>query len=260
MVKRYSRKALYRRAKRLYRAPRTLSAGQIHQFSRTTNPFSSTQDATQSANLLGINAAGANLFTWTTGPTINFVNANNMITALNPQTTIASGCFGQLSLAFSLRMLGAATDFTNLFEQYKIVSITMTYRPLIGASNQNIPLATAGQNVGLLWWMVADHDDRDANVISMATLDAFRERAHIKTGTFNQVARCTMKPANKISQFTSAGTATTGVQSSQWITTSDLDVAHYGIKFAIYANSTTATQTYCWVPEMTMVVQCKNVQ
>lgn len=151
--------------------------------------------------------------------------------------TAAAGAF----LSFTLNDVPNATDFTNLFENYRIIGVLLTFRLMDNPDSTNYissTVFTQGSNFYPKLWTVVDRDDS-----TPPTLATIRERPY---------ARCRiLRPDRFIKVFvkyprpiiaTASGVTYTNPPRESWFRTSEPTVSHFGLKVVLdkmgYAGTT----------------------
>lgn len=150
------------------------------------------------------------------------------VTALS--TTLASvGTY----FNFSLLDVSNSTDFSNLFDNFKLIGVQLTFRLMNNPDGDNIindtVNATGANFYPKLWWVI-DKDD-----ITSPTLLTIRERALAKCRVLKPDRFITVFIKNPRPQLTLTGSGVTTAPSS-WLrtsTASDLGTTHYGIKVVL---------------------------
>ena len=134
---------------------------------------------------------------------------------------------------FKLSYLPAYTDFTNLFDQYRIVKVKIEFIP-------NLTGNGAPGNPGLysIFHMAVDHTDvgTPANTAEILQYDQHRTVQPFKPFSM------TFKPAPSAQYFNTLTSSGYGPRAGAWIDGSSPAIAHYGLKYVWDCNSATATQ------------------
>lgn len=126
---------------------------------------------------------------------------------------------------FSLNSVTASTDFTNLFDMYKITFVQVKFFLVIDPSAQ----AAAVARYPRMWW-TRDYDD--ANTLS---INQIRERSKCGTALLTPAKPITInvRPAIATEVFRTALSSGYAPKWRQWIDCDQPDVSHYGLKIAI---------------------------
>lgn len=158
-------------------------------------------------------------------PTYSFVRT---VAGSTISTQTASATYG--AMVFKLSDLDNYTEFTNLFDRYRICGIKVTFEPNITGFDAN-----AGANAFTLPMLLTaiDHND-SATPGSMAELMQYRTlkktRAHVTHSRY-------FKPAVLTSAYESAVATAYIPKWKQWLTCDDPATPHYAIKYGISAYS-----------------------
>jgi hypothetical protein len=125
------------------------------------------------------------------------------------------------SYKFTLDSLPNYTEFTALFDQYRIDRITFQAIPM-----QNTYAIPATQkDVGQLY-AVVDNDD-----VSSATVADLSQYPNLKVVNFDERLRLTFKP--RFASAAYSGAFTSYANTSGWIDCGSPSVEHYGVKLVI---------------------------
>jgi hypothetical protein len=146
------------------------------------------------------------------------------------------------ALNFTLGALPASTDFTSLFDQYRIIQVTVRFIPLAGAGTGSNPLVTA-----------IDYDDSTAPT---AVTDLFQYDSVIFSQPGTTVER-TLKPRVATAAYSGAFTSFASADPNLWIDVASPNVQYYGLKYGIAA-ATGATANWSLLIEY--VLQCRNTR
>jgi len=148
------------------------------------------------------------------------------------------------------------TDFTNLFDQYKIGRVTFKFRLVTNpdASNtQNTTASTNAANVFPLLYLYPDHDD----VIAPASVNEVRERASVK---------CSVLKPNSFVKYSIRPTTITPITSGvirnkpQWLDINSAATPHYGLKGVLCPQTGNVAQAYSVSVEIRISFVCKGVR
>lgn len=142
------------------------------------------------------------------------------------------------------------SDFSNLFDQYKILSYSLELIPRwsgLDISGDNAP------GLPTIYW-IYDMDDSTAP----STISELMERPKVRKRVMKGPTMLYVKyPC--VAGMVYRSTTTTGYSAkrSPWIDMNDSNVPHYGIKYAIVGTGTT---TYTFDVKVTWNFMCKNVR
>lgn len=156
-------------------------------------------------------------------------------TSTGPNSIVESGADQNLTYAFQLSNAVNASDFINLYDRYKINKIQLFLEP-----TQNQTNAPVAFPFNRKIRVVHDYTDN----IPLTQEDDYLEYANCKSynGVGSRTIKITLYP--KILN-TVLGGYTTQSSKSQWLSTADDDILHFGIKMFIPANiSTVSTQLF----------------
>lgn len=141
------------------------------------------------------------------------------------------------SFVFRLSDVDNVSEYTNLFENYRIIGVSLTFRLMTNPDSNNFlnsTVFTQGANFYPKLWWTFDNDDG-----SPLTVAQIRERNASKCrilypNKFVKVYVSYPRPVDEIS----GNTATTVVAAPKglWMrtgTTNDVDTPHYGLKVAL---------------------------
>lgn len=138
------------------------------------------------------------------------------------------------SVAFALNNVVNHTEFTNLFDQYKIcmVKINISYNH----NSAEVPKSSAApppgdnsiyQSIPILHYAV-DHDDNNA----LTSLDQLLQFGNYRKASLIRPVKIVLKPC--VAAMTYRGVASTGYGAKRmWIDAGNDDVPHYGLKFIV---------------------------
>lgn len=137
----------------------------------------------------------------------------------------------------SLNQVPSVSDFTGLYDQFKILAMKLTLIPR-GTSSDITPVGTAaGQSVGV--FSVIDYDD-NANLTSISQACQYQ---NMKMTRSHQQHSRYFKPRIDMGTVAAAGTQN-AVNTRGWLdVATGSDVNHYGIKYALQI-APNAVQTF----------------
>lgn len=152
-----------------------------------------------------------------------------------------------------LNDLGAYTDFTGLFDRYRIVKVKALWMPRV--NNQTM----AGYNTAATSEVpplvtVVDYDDATAaNATTLVEYDDAKWHWGFKPFTL------TYSPHTAVALY-NGGFAAYGNQTKQWIDAANPDVQYYSLKWATatYSTANNATVTYSYDVFFTYFIECMN--
>lgn len=137
------------------------------------------------------------------------------------------GGFGR---SFQLNDLPNVSEFTSLFDQYRIKGISFKLVPKQGLAIQQ-GVVTAGGNQAVMpkIYSCIDYDDASAP----GSIDEVLQYQNVKISRANQTHKRYFKPAIADELFNTGVTTAYGMRKNTWIDCSYPSVEHYGIRFYI---------------------------
>lgn len=154
------------------------------------------------------------------------------------------------NLNFSLNQVINPTDFSNLFDRYRINYVTVKVRLAIDPGAQ-IP---ASARYPRIWWV---HDFDDA--VIPGSIAELREHANYREAALDPHKPVEMKirPSTLSLIYRTAVASSYEPKWNTWVDMAQTDVPHYGIKFGIDDLTNTA---YRVTFEQRLFFECKNVR
>lgn len=149
---------------------------------------------------------------------------------LSPYNLSDQRVYGALS--FNLSQLPNYTEFTALFDQYRINKIKVTMYP--HADNSQTPVNATNDFIPLIAFCT-DTDDSTAP----ASVDELNQRSNVRYTKFNKPISIWIKPHVDTEIYRSAVTTGYGNIANAWIDSASSDIPHYGLKWAIMGDSET---------------------
>lgn len=145
----------------------------------------------------------------------------------------------------SLGNLPSYTDFTNLFDMYRICGLKISLIP-------NINMQNVAGNPRFNIFSVIDYND--LNTLTVAQAEQYQNcKRTVNTRTHSRY----FKPRIAINQTDVSATAFTASYKTPWISTQNTNIAHGFMKIISDVNPTASTLTY--QVQIKMYVQFKNV-
>lgn len=163
------------------------------------------------------------------------------------------------AISFPLNLIPNLTEYTNLFDQYKINGISFRAVP----KTQQFQGGTSGTGNPLGYGQVVSVIDYDDSTTPL-TKDQLMEYGSVKFTSSGRMHKRYFKP--KILTRAAINSATDGNVSSKalWVDTLNPDVQHYGIKLFIDApvvpNPATDSSSVSYDLYATYYFQCKNTR
>lgn len=163
--------------------------------------------------------------------------------------------------AFCLDDLPNTTEFSNLYDQYRINFVKFTIK-LVNCPQSSLPPQSTSSSTTNFFptvWYATDHDDNN-----YATVAALKEYVAVKHKTLQPNKECSIcvKPSILAQTYRTALTTGYAPQYKQWVDMANTNVPHYGIKFAIHFEGLTPPIGTVWEFQMNTKVyfQCKGVR
>lgn len=179
-------------------------------------------------------------------------NYTASISALGVATPVAQ------AFTFTLSQLPSVTDFSNLYDQYKITGAKLTLTPALSEGIAS-PLAGTASALGFSRvHSVIDYDDST----NPASEDQLLEYgSHKSTPPFMIHSRY-IKPKVLHEIYRSAIATAYAPQANTYLDMANTDIPHYGIKVWISAPNTNAgtAQSITYKAYLTLYFSCKNVR
>jgi len=152
---------------------------------------------------------------------------------------------------FRLVDLDQATDLVQVFDQYRIDEIEVTFRPNYTAN----PLGVAATTLVPLLYTVVDYDD----AVTPATIPELRARSNCTESMYETVIR---RFVPHVADATWAGTSgyEQGNSSRKWIDCAAEEVEHYGIKYGCSPGNPGQVVFQTWVVSTRYKISFKNIR
>lgn len=148
---------------------------------------------------------------------------------------------------FQFNMLPGYTDFTSLFDQYKIKKVVFSLIPKI--SEASLALGATNNSALVNLHSAIDHDDSTAPT----SINQLCQYESYKTTRGHNVHTRVLVPKIELSN----GASTSTPKAYQWIDTADATVPHYGVK--LWIPFITASTIVYYDLKVTMYFDCKGV-
>lgn len=156
------------------------------------------------------------------------------------------------ALLFKLSDVPSSTDFTNLFDRYRITGVSLKFFPQWTSNDLNP--ATTLSNINPQVYSVVDYTD-SANPLSIAEM---MEYGTFKMTRGSALHKRFIRPALLSSSYETVTTSAYTPKWKQWLTTDDPATPHYCLKYAFdRAPSNTACQVKIYA---TYYIQCKDTK
>lgn len=193
--------------------------------------------------------------TSSTSDVVQFSTGNGGVTI----TTYYAG-----SIYFSLDQLPDYTEFTALFDRYKIAGVKVVFRSFNISSLSDVQGQANGQLGGVIHY-ITDYDDAAVPTASDVGVQALREHENYRTASiFNSrglFLKRYVRPRIALAAYAGAFTSYANVK-PMWIDAASPSVQHYGLKFIVelLASQANFTQNFNFTVECTYYVMCKDVR
>jgi len=160
-----------------------------------------------------------------------------------------AGAFAGFSSSFQLSDLDAYTEFTNLFDQYRIHMIRMRFRPRF-----NFAAVVSTTDIMPRLYTVIDYNDANP-ITGVAQL---RQYQTLKETNFDaDHVRC-FKPKVAVAAYSAAFTSYMSVTGG-WIDTGSPAVQHYGLKGLVEAGHAGQVNLQVWSIETEYFLEFRQV-
>jgi hypothetical protein len=151
------------------------------------------------------------------------------------------------SFAFSLNLLPSGSDFTNLFEQYRVKQLIYQFTPIVGLGSGAV------DHSPLITWF--DYDD---NVVPIGASESYQTQTTRTTPQGQFVQRVVTPQLSQDGLATgSATTAYSAPPNNLWIDDAYPNALYYGLKTWIPASGQTEGAPL-WAATVTAVIQCRR--
>lgn len=155
--------------------------------------------------------------------------------------------------SFSLNSLPSYSEFTALFDEYRINGIAIKLVPLFTSADLN-PATTALTVPNL--HTVIDYDD-STDPGSLNTILQYPNRRMTRA---TQMHSRYFRPHVAYAVYKTALASGYGTKSRMWIDCENVDVPHYGFKYCFDGNYGTGSQTITYKSYITMYLSCRGVR
>lgn len=121
--------------------------------------------------------------------------------------------------------LPGATEFTNLFDQYKVLSYTVEFRPRYSGTDYAY---TPNNGIPTIYW-IYDQDDS-----ALLSVNALMEHPYVRSAQLIKPVRITVKyPCVAAEVYSSAIATGYQTRKAPWLDCNSNGVAHYGFKYMV---------------------------
>jgi len=145
---------------------------------------------------------------------------------------------------FQLSSLPNSSEYTNLYDQYRVLEIVLSFMPYNS-------MGTGANSPGLVGhWIDYDDSNLPANLQEGQQYDTYQRNPC--TDEFVRV----IKPKSAVASYSGAFTSYDSVY-GKWHDTNSPNIQHYGLKLCIHG-ATYSTATNIYEVEATVTLQCKS--
>lgn len=148
------------------------------------------------------------------------------------------------NISVSFGNIPSPTDFTNLFDMYKICGVKIKYIP-------DLNQAVAGQPSCNL------NSYLDYNDLNIPVITTGQQKDSYRTTKGTVIHKRYYRPQVPISVSDISATAFTQCQKAPWISTTNTNIAHVGLK--VITDPTPVAVVYTWRVYVTLYFKCKYV-
>lgn len=174
---------------------------------------------------------------------IRFIDGNNIV------QTAAGDLHG--AVYFALTSLDNYTEFTGLFDQYRIVAVELHIRPL----QNNSQYFSTSTDLFPRFCSVIDYDD--ATVLTSAA--DYRQYQTYKETNWNQYHSRVIRPHLAVAAYSGAFNSYANM-SGTWIDLVSPSVQHYGWKYFVSTGAVGQTHLQSWSVEYKYCLEFRQVR
>lgn len=170
-----------------------------------------------------------------------------------PLTTTLFG-----AMDFKLNQLPDYSDFTYLFDRYRINAVAVKFY-FSGVAGADTTGGAAAPTVSM--WIAKDYDDIATGGLSIDTLRQY-QNCKLHNVTQGRPVTVKLRPAVASMMYKSDVATGYGPKWKQWVDCTYADVPHFGLKYAINFNSSNVNKWATWpqiMREVTYYLSFKNV-
>lgn len=190
------------------------------------------------------------------------VASGNVLRYTQGNVAIVSNYYGSVGLSFSLSDLPSFTEFTTLYDQYRICAVKLTIVPF---NTQTLGGQDSGNtaNVGILIHHAVDNDNAPAPSPSASGVDTLRQYRTYRCQQSMDPKRMSLtryiRPRVSMEIYNSTISTGYGLgKRNQWIDSSSPDIPHYGFRAVFEGNAGNTGDTQDYKIFATYYIQCKN--
>lgn len=142
-------------------------------------------------------------------------------------------------LEFQLASVLNYTEFTSLFQEYRINCVVVKFTPTWDTNDIGNQTIATPVRMPVIGWAI-DYND----AATPSSIDTISEFANYKETMFNKPIKIKIWPAVAPTLYANNLLVGYGVKRRQWIRSANSDVKHYGLKFMVY--NITPNLKYAW--------------
>jgi hypothetical protein len=162
--------------------------------------------------------------------------------AVSTTLTGSTSTYSSIAYYFCLNDLPSYTDFSNLFDVYRIAGVEVKMMPQVIAPN------TSGASLGILY-VAFDPDDNTA-----ITVTQIQQRQNTKIYRPNQIVDLKFEPAHLDLIYAQSGSQESPTFRKEWMNSASPNVPYFGLK-CVLSQSITLVNYY--LVTLTYLVECK---
>lgn len=163
-----------------------------------------------------------------------------------PTTTAATAtpAYYSFALAFCLADIPSYSEFTNLYDHYRINGVSVKFTPVYTDVAQ-APTAAAS-NTGAMLHMIYDYDDLTVPGTNEAAVDTLREYPNFKTYNLasNRTFKKFIRPKLQTAVYGSGAFGVRAESKRLWIDANDVNANYFGMKGIIELYQLNANISY----------------
>jgi len=170
-----------------------------------------------------------------------------------------------MGLAFSMDMLPDYTEFTTLFDQYRIKKAIIRFRTWATSNGVEANGANNNPQLAALMFSQLDYDDNTAPPVSTAGINQMREYDSFRTNNFitkYKPLKMSCTPRIAMAAYGGGVFSSYANMKAPWIDANSPSVQHYGMKFLwnVIAPGAAIDYNLFFIPEVTLYFECKNTR
>jgi len=170
--------------------------------------------------------------------------------------------YGSGSIFASLEAVADYTDFTTLFDAYRIDRCQIVFTPFFSNSSTGAAYSSSSAQATLLWHDIVDTDDASKPPASEAGLDAMRQHQGFRTRTITSgrpIIR-SFTPRTAMAVYQGAFTGYAKAPGKTFYDCNSYQTQFYGYKFIVEGNYPGSQMDLLIKCEMKVHLTCKDVR